>query len=62
MVLPNGGTFSVSGESLPRLAAEIDLGVSFSFAGGAELALAYAGKFRENFQDNAFLVDLKYHF
>ena len=60
--LANGGAYSVKGDRLDRVAVEFGAGVKAEVNDNVELAVAYEGSYRDNYEDHTGLLNLKYNF
>lgn len=62
VTLPDGSSYTATGESMERFGVEAGAGVTVSIANSAEIALTYDGKFKKNYQDHTGMVNLKIKF
>ena len=62
VTLPDGSSYTATGEAMERFGVEAGAGVTVSIANSAEIALTYDGKFKKNYQDHTGMVNLKIKF
>lgn len=62
VILPNGASYRIEGESLNRFGMEFDAGVTAYINEKIEVLLGYEGKFRNNYEDHTALLSAKYKF
>lgn len=62
VTLPNGSFYSVSGESLDKLAGEIGLSVAYLIGGHTDISLGYFGEFRKDYTSHTGMLSLRYNF
>ena len=62
IVLANGATYHVEGETMDRFGAEVDIGVTADVTDNFEFALTYSGNFRSDFTNHAGMINAKYKF
>ena len=62
VVLPDGSSYTATGEAMERFGVEAGAGVTVSIANSAEIALTYDGKFKKDYQDHTGMVNLKIKF
>ena len=62
VTLPDGSSYTATGEAMERFGVEAGAGVTVSIANSAEIALTYDGKFKKDYQDHTGMVNLKIKF
>lgn len=62
VTLPDGSSYTATGEAMERFGVEAGAGVTVSVANSAEIALTYDGKFKKDYQDHTGMVNLKIKF
>lgn len=62
VTLPDGSSYTATGEAMERFGVEAGAGVTVSIANSAEIALTYDGKFKKDYQDHTGMVNLKVKF
>lgn len=62
VTLPDGASYTATGEAMERFGVEAGAGVTVSIANSAEIALTYDGKFKKDYQDHTGMVNLKIKF
>ena len=62
VTLPDGSSYTATGEAMERFGVEAGAGVMVSIANSAEIALTYDGKFKKDYQDHTGMVNLKIKF
>lgn len=62
VTLPDGSSYTATGEAMERFGVEAGAGVTVSIANSAEIALSYDGKFKKDYQDHTGMVNLKVKF
>ena len=62
VTLPNGSSYTATGEAMERFGVEAGAGVTVSIANSAEIALTYDGKFKKDYQDHTGMLNLKIKF
>lgn len=62
VTLPDGSSYTATGEAMERFGVEAGAGVTVSIANSAEIALSYDGKFKKDYQDHIGMVNLKVKF
>ncbi len=62
VVLPNGSSYSINGESLERFGVEVGGNLTAEVNDNVEMSLGYEGSFRKDYQNHNVLLNLKYNF
>lgn len=62
VTLPDGSSYTATGEAMERFGVEVGAGVTVSIANSAEIALTYDGKFKKDYQDHTGMLNLKVKF
>lgn len=62
VTLPDGSSYTATGEAMERFGVEAGAGVTVSIANSAEIALTYDGKFKKDYQDHTGMLNLKVKF
>ena len=60
--LPNGSSYMVDGKRLNRFGTEFSANVTARLNDHTSVGLGYDGKFRNHYQDNSGLINVKYEF
>lgn len=62
VTLPDGSSYTATGEAMERFGVEAGAGVTVSLGRSSEIALTYDGKFKKDYQDHTGMVNLKVKF
>ena len=62
VTLPDGSSYTTTGEAMERFGVEAGAGVTVSLGRSSEIALTYDGKFKKDYQDHTGMVNLKVKF
>ena len=60
--LPNGSSYTMSGEKLNKFGTEANIGISYDINDHTNLNLGYEGRFRKHYQDHTGVINLRYTF